>query len=219
MSNYIVDGSDLTSVANAIRAKSGGSSQLAFPVGFVSAIGSIPVSSEASVITVASGTFIGQNNTDSTVGAGRQKFVVGKKMPQTDFYLRINAKDGEEYPYDTSYKIVNANFGAFHEWGYYDLSTNGTKTITPTAYSVDINNSGTISSISAGMYFGWLYTVRNGAIGGGNAANKFEITKDSTGFAVLVGISNSVYKFSAIEYEWKLVYFGSNPSTDIVEVP
>lgn len=33
---------DLTSVANAIRAKSGGSSQLAFPSGFVSAIADIP---------------------------------------------------------------------------------------------------------------------------------------------------------------------------------
>ena len=34
--------SDLTSVANAIRAKSGGSSSLAFPAGFVSEIGNIP---------------------------------------------------------------------------------------------------------------------------------------------------------------------------------
>jgi hypothetical protein len=42
MSNYIVDGSDLTSVANAIRAKSGGSGQLAFPADFVSAIDAIP---------------------------------------------------------------------------------------------------------------------------------------------------------------------------------
>lgn len=33
---------DLTSVANAIRAKSGGSSQLAFPAGFVSEIQAIP---------------------------------------------------------------------------------------------------------------------------------------------------------------------------------
>lgn len=41
MSNYIVDGSDLTSVANAIRAKSGGSSSLSFPSGFVSEIGNI----------------------------------------------------------------------------------------------------------------------------------------------------------------------------------
>lgn len=42
MANYIVDGADLTSVANAIRAKSGGSGQLAFPAGFVSEIGNIP---------------------------------------------------------------------------------------------------------------------------------------------------------------------------------
>lgn len=34
--------SDLTSVANAIRAKSGGSGQLAFPSGFISEIGNIP---------------------------------------------------------------------------------------------------------------------------------------------------------------------------------
>lgn len=39
---YLTDGDDLTSVANAIRAKSGGSSQLAFPAGFVSAIDAIP---------------------------------------------------------------------------------------------------------------------------------------------------------------------------------
>ena len=42
MSNYIVDGADLTSVANAIRTKGGTSAQLAFPAGFVSAIGDIP---------------------------------------------------------------------------------------------------------------------------------------------------------------------------------
>lgn len=39
---YLTDGDDLTSVANAIRAKSGGNSQLAFPAGFVSEIQAIP---------------------------------------------------------------------------------------------------------------------------------------------------------------------------------
>lgn len=39
---YLTDGDDLTSVADAIRAKSGGSSQLAFPAGFVSEIQAIP---------------------------------------------------------------------------------------------------------------------------------------------------------------------------------
>lgn len=41
MSNYLVDGADLTSVANAIRTKGGTSEQLAFPVGFVSAVEAI----------------------------------------------------------------------------------------------------------------------------------------------------------------------------------
>ena len=42
MANYLATDTDLTAVANAIRAKSGGSGSLAFPAGFVSAIGDIP---------------------------------------------------------------------------------------------------------------------------------------------------------------------------------
>lgn len=42
MSNYLVDGADLTSVANAIRTKGGTSAQLAFPQGFVDAVEAIP---------------------------------------------------------------------------------------------------------------------------------------------------------------------------------
>jgi len=42
MPNYIASGTDLTSVANAIRTKGGTSSPLVFPSGFVSAIGAIP---------------------------------------------------------------------------------------------------------------------------------------------------------------------------------
>lgn len=38
---YVVTGSSLTSVANAIRSKSGGSGQLSFPAGFVNEIGKI----------------------------------------------------------------------------------------------------------------------------------------------------------------------------------
>lgn len=49
--------SDLSSVANAIRAKSGGSSQLAFPSGFVSEIGNIPSGGGATADDVATGAF------------------------------------------------------------------------------------------------------------------------------------------------------------------
>ena len=54
--------SDLTSVANAIRAKSGGSGQLAFPAGFVSEIGNIPsggANHEADILSGSlSGTYV-----------------------------------------------------------------------------------------------------------------------------------------------------------------
>lgn len=42
MSDYRVSGSDLTSVASAIRTKGGTSAALSFPTGFVTAIGNIP---------------------------------------------------------------------------------------------------------------------------------------------------------------------------------
>lgn len=49
MSNYLVDGADLTSVANAIRTKGGTSAQLAFPQGFVQAIGDIETGGGGSI--------------------------------------------------------------------------------------------------------------------------------------------------------------------------
>jgi hypothetical protein len=65
MSNYIVDGSDLTDIADAIRAKGGTSAQLAFPQGFVDAVeaietggGSLPANWKmiSGTVTVASST-------------------------------------------------------------------------------------------------------------------------------------------------------------------
>lgn len=49
--------SDLTSVANAIRAKSGGSGQLAFPAGFVSEIGSIPTGGQSNFVLIGTKVF------------------------------------------------------------------------------------------------------------------------------------------------------------------
>jgi hypothetical protein len=58
MANYIASDTDLTAVANAIRAKSGGSSQLAFPAGFVSEIQAIPTGGGSTVpYSIVTGTF------------------------------------------------------------------------------------------------------------------------------------------------------------------
>lgn len=55
---------DLTSVANAIRTKGGTSASLAFPAGFVSAIGDIPTGGGG---TVESGSFVATSTGDCTL--------------------------------------------------------------------------------------------------------------------------------------------------------
>ena len=59
--------SDLTSVANAIRAKSGGSSQLAFPAGFVSEIGNIPTGGGGADMPTFTVTFASDGETIQSV--------------------------------------------------------------------------------------------------------------------------------------------------------
>ena len=53
--------SDLEDVADAIRAKSGGSSPLAFPAGFISEIGSISVPTLDTLTATDNGTFTPQS--------------------------------------------------------------------------------------------------------------------------------------------------------------
>ena len=53
MSNYLTTDTDLTAVADAIRAKGGTSAQLAFPAGFVSAIDALKTSGWVKTLTAA----------------------------------------------------------------------------------------------------------------------------------------------------------------------
>lgn len=58
MSNYIVSDTDLGAIADAIRAKSGGSGQLTFPAGFVNEIENIPSGGGQTLQKLASGTYL-----------------------------------------------------------------------------------------------------------------------------------------------------------------
>lgn len=64
---YLTDGDDLTSVANAIRAKSGGSSQLAFPAGFVSSIQAIPSGGGGNQYTFSSYTLAANSSINTAI--------------------------------------------------------------------------------------------------------------------------------------------------------
>ena len=85
--------SDLTSVANAIRTKSGGSGQLAFPSGFVSEIGNIPSGGGSSKEEFD---VIPASTTDTiTLQTGLQSI--------DNFLIRIKSEDAT---YDTTQKIL-----------------------------------------------------------------------------------------------------------------
>lgn len=219
MSNYLVDGADLTSVANAIRAKSGGSSQLTFPAGFVSEIGNIPSGGGGGATgptVVASGTYTGTGGYPSSAGTG---FFVGKKMPKTDFWFKFCASSDSEFAYNTDYKYAYGLFAVLSEFGHFDLSTVGDSKDVISDITFDINNGGTITATNAGRYLGIMDYVRNGSANNIIAPNNFRIDRRSEGFYVRPYHSNAAYKYvSGMTYNWELVYFGSNPSTDIVEV-
>ena len=65
--NYFVDGDDLTSIANAIRSKTGGTAGLEFPDDFTSAISGLHTSASISKTTAQAGWVFDSN---VTVAAG-----------------------------------------------------------------------------------------------------------------------------------------------------
>ena len=82
--------SDLTTVANAIRTKSGGSSQLAFPSGFVSEIGNIPSGGEDTLEKSILGQLTDYTNENITT------------LPQYAFYYNSTAPTNLRLPNCTS---------------------------------------------------------------------------------------------------------------------
>lgn len=204
---------DLTSVANAIRAKSGGSYQLAFPSGFVSEIGNIP-SGGSGLTTIASGTFTG--NDSNIISA----LSIGKKMAQTDFYFKAKLHSGTEIPYDAYYKFADIFAVVFSDICHYDLSTNGNQKNVISDLSYDINNSGTITNSAVGDKISVATNIRNTSVSKNANMNQFLINKSDAGYTIYLGHSNTSYKFiNGATYDYEIVYFGSNPSSDIVEIP
>lgn len=234
MSNYLVTDSDLTSVANAIRTKGGTSAQLAFPSGFVSAIGDISAggggnvnitqdangslvigkdapSGGGGITRVANGTFTGDDSYVIT-------FPIGYKMAQTDFLLKIKIQSGQEMEYNSSYKFTVGAVAVFSDVATFDLSTTGPKNPT-SQISVNENNGGTITSRAVGNAITGNTNLRNGSVNE-NAFGTFQISRHQTnGFSIIVGQSNASYKWpNGIKYDYDILYFGSNPSTDIIDI-
>ena len=177
-------------------------------------INSLTVNVSGGGITVASGTTVGSNNTGD---AGRHQFSIGTKMANKDFVFQLYAENGAEFAYGTSRQFVTLNYAFFHEYGSFDISTTGNKTFTASSYYVNSNNSGTITQKNAGFMVAIGKQIYNGSLAD-ITPNQFQIRRMADHFEIYMGMSNNLYVFPAITYNWKVVYFGTNPSTDIVEI-
>lgn len=160
---------------------------------------------------VASGEFIGPDTTN-----GRTAITIGNKMAIKDFYVLINAKDGE-LPRDTYYTIVAFSVFCPSAIGSYTFGSTGDATFVP-AFSVDDNNDGTITTVQHTVPLKSGVLMRNGAMSDW-IPSTFITGKSNDGFYVYFGQSNSSYKIpSTLTYEYQIVYFGDSPNTDVIEI-
>lgn len=164
------------------------------------------------VTTLASGTVTGS-------GTSTLSIPVGKKMAQTDFIFNCWVTSGTEITPGGSVDrmVVIVQNLAKKGFAKFDLSTDGTKNATGQATYPTDNGSGTKIDRTPNPFVTWGSFVRQGSV----ASETFgmQIVRASTGFSLNIG-KNSQYPFqSGITYNWEILYIGSDPSTDIVEVP
>lgn len=161
---------------------------------------------------IASGTFTPSSTSTS------QNVAIGKKMAQTDFILVVYVNGGTEVPYDATYKGLVAVLVCDKALGYFDLQTDGNNKAPVGSLTYKINQSGTITDKEDFGIYGGSFNIRNNAVSSfypDIAHNK--ISRDSTGFTLTLRWTSQNF-VSGITYNYKVLYYGSTPTTDIVEV-
>ena len=161
---------------------------------------------------VASGTFTPSSTATS------QDLAIGKKMAQTDFLVVVYASGGTEVAYDTTYKGLVGVIVCDKALGHFDLQTDGNNKAPVGNLTYKLNQSGTITDKEDFGIYGGSYSLRN------NSASSFaadishnKISRDSTGFTLTLRWTSQNF-VSGITYNYKILYYGSTPTTDIVEV-
>ena len=204
--------------ANKIIAKGGGTAPLAFDFenekGFGDYVDAIPSGGGGGATVIASGTFTGSGYTVN--------LPVGKKMPKTSFGFRLRLQSSSVISTDASkFTAVGYYFTAYSP-DYFDFSANGKKYLS-TTFSFSTSYSGSITSLSPKLSKVAVVFYR-GTNGNSNQipadVNAIAFTKADDGFTANVTLWNANNHFAAgATYEWELLYFGSDPTNDIVEVP
>lgn len=172
---------------------------------------------------IASGTWAGNNAFDIAIP-------LGKKMAQTDFVFVMYLPNETEIPYvddGSNVLIANAFVCIPKQISKIDLSQNGTKIKFTGGCIYNVNNEGVITQVSKGGTVAAGVHIRAASGSWGVFGNRTDpdesmvtITRNSSGFAININRNAWQNKFkSGFTYNWQVVYFGSDPTNDIVEVP
>lgn len=166
---------------------------------------------------VASGTAQGS-------GTYNMEIPIGTKMPIRNFVIALWANDNTEFTYDSAKRqlcgsevVVDGNVGYM---GFARREAGEGRDVynAKPSKNYTVNNGGTISTVDYNPMCGWLFGVF-GNNKYGEALYQFEMYKYDDHCAFYVNRSNPVFLFpSAVTYNYKVIYYGNDPTNDFLEV-
>ena len=163
---------------------------------------------------LASGTWTG-------TGGYAVDLPMGSRMPQTNFGFIMRLISSSETETDDSDYAAISYYFTVYEPDYFDFSSTGTKKLSST-YTFSTNYNETVTSLSPKLSCGTVIFYKGTNTSSTQVPiynNLISFDKSNSGFTAKVTLWNSKNFFPSGEtYEWKLIYFGSNPDDDIVEV-
>lgn len=167
---------------------------------------------------IASGTFAGN-------GRHAISLPVGTKMPETDFAFVIHLPKNQEITYvdDSNNQILLwIQYVVPKKTQRFDLSSVANNIKSTNTLGLTVNNGGTITSLNPnGTAAIRVFSRANGyafAMAGNESAQT--ISRTATGFNVNVSSEAWMMVFrTGYTYEWEIIYFGDDPTNDIVEIP
>ena len=156
---------------------------------------------------IASGSVVGTGS--STVNIN-----VGKKMASTDFIFKLKSKS-EEYEITTQYKFLGIESLVSKDECHFNLYA---ETEASGIFIRDAELSVGDTTVKWGQPLGACATVVNNTVTY-PGLSKFSIFRENDSYKIVAGISNPVYEFvDGVEYDWEVIYIGSDPATDIIEI-
>lgn len=166
---------------------------------------------------IASGTIAGNGGYGISVP-------VGTKMPETDFAFVIHLPKNQEITYvdDSNNQILLwIEYVVLKKTQRFDLSSVANNIKSTNTLGLTVNNDGTIKNLNPNGTAAIRVSSRaNGYVFAmaGNESSQ-TISRTATGFKVTVSSAAWMMVFrTGYTYEWEIIYFGDDPTNDIVEI-